>query len=152
MAETQVDVSQLPLPQLNEIKQQMEQEMQVLTGSFGTLKTALAKFNASGQSVATLSPENADKQILVPLTESLYVPAKLASVSSVIVDVGTGYYTEQSVDDAKAYYKRRAEYLTKNIQNLQATMSEKQKQYGMVCEVMQAKIMMEQQKQAQESS
>lgn len=147
----QIDVTQLPLQQLAEIKQTMEQEIQVLTGSFGTLKTAIAKFNTSLNSVNSLTPENKgiyltriifniDKSILVPLTESLYVPATLSNVESVVIDVGTGYYSEKSVQDAGAYYKKRMEYLKKNIQGLQATMMDKQKQYTMVVEVMQMKI------------
>jgi hypothetical protein len=35
------------------------------------------------------------KQILVPLTSSLYVPGKMSDVESVIVDVGTGYYVKK---------------------------------------------------------
>jgi prefoldin alpha subunit len=31
---------------------------------------------------------------MVPLTESLYVPAKLADTRSVLVDVGTGYFVQ----------------------------------------------------------
>ena len=37
----------------------------------------------------------AGKTILVPLTNSLYVPGKLADVENVIVDVGTGYYVKK---------------------------------------------------------
>ena len=35
------------------------------------------------------------KDILVPLTTSLYVPGKLASTDTVLVDVGTGFYIEK---------------------------------------------------------
>lgn len=37
----------------------------------------------------------ADKTILVPLTNSLYVPGRLSNPDSVIVDVGTGYYVKK---------------------------------------------------------
>lgn len=33
--------------------------------------------------------------ILVPLTPSLYIPGKLASTETVLVDVGTGFYLEK---------------------------------------------------------
>lgn len=36
-----------------------------------------------------------DRTILVPLTNSLYVPGKLADLEHVIVDVGTGYYVKK---------------------------------------------------------
>lgn len=34
--------------------------------------------------------------VLVPLTPSLYVPGQLASTSTVLVDVGTGFYVEKA--------------------------------------------------------
>lgn len=37
----------------------------------------------------------AGKQVLVPLTSSLYVPGKLSDVEHVVVDVGTGYYIKK---------------------------------------------------------
>ena len=36
-----------------------------------------------------------DKTILVPLTNSLYVPGKLSDPDHVIVDIGTGYYVQK---------------------------------------------------------
>jgi prefoldin alpha subunit len=36
-----------------------------------------------------------EREILVPLTQSLYVPGKLKKTDTVIVDVGTGYYIEK---------------------------------------------------------
>ena len=35
------------------------------------------------------------KTILVPLTNSLYVPGKLSDPENVIVDIGTGYYVKK---------------------------------------------------------
>ena len=35
------------------------------------------------------------KTTLVPLTNSLYVPGKLADTDHVIVDIGTGYYVKK---------------------------------------------------------
>ena len=32
--------------------------------------------------------------MLVPLTQSLYVPGELASTDTVLVDIGTGYFVE----------------------------------------------------------
>ncbi|KAL8919668.1 MAG: hypothetical protein Q9172_004890 [Xanthocarpia lactea] len=39
--------------------------------------------------------KGAGKPILVPLTPSLYVPGKLASTETVLVDIGTGFYVEK---------------------------------------------------------
>jgi len=37
----------------------------------------------------------AGKEILIPLTSSLYVPGRLTDVENVVIDVGTGYYVKK---------------------------------------------------------
>ena len=39
--------------------------------------------------------EDDTTEVLVPLTNSLYVPGKVVNTGKVIVDVGTGYYVEK---------------------------------------------------------
>jgi prefoldin alpha subunit len=81
--------------QLQDVGKQLEQELQHLTASYGQLKAAQAKFRTCIESVNAIKPENADKEILVPLTGSLYVPGTIADTQRVIVDIGTGYYVEK---------------------------------------------------------
>jgi prefoldin alpha subunit len=49
----------------------------------------------------------AGTEILVPLTQSLYVPGRMADMNKVLIDVGTGYYVEKSLPKAKEYIDRR---------------------------------------------
>jgi hypothetical protein len=49
----------------------------------------------------------AGQDILVPLTQSLYVPGKISDVGRVLIDVGTGYYVEKSLPKAKEYLEKR---------------------------------------------
>lgn len=58
-------------------------------------------------------------EILVPLTSSMYVNGKLADANNVIVDIGTGYYAEKNIEDAKDYFKRRVEYVTEQMEKIQ---------------------------------
>lgn len=89
------------------------QELNHLTNSFAQLKQAQAKFKACIENAAEIKPQNKgalscltisfvcltffslDKTILVPLTNSLYVPGKLSDPDHVIVDVGTGYFVQK---------------------------------------------------------
>jgi hypothetical protein len=48
----------------------------------------------------------AGKPALIPLTGSLFVPATLASVDKVLVDVGTGYYVEVCHYSLFCFYSR----------------------------------------------
>lgn len=55
------------------------------------------KFNECGETVKiTSKPENEGKDMLVPLTSSLYVPGKVVDCDKFMVDVGTGYYVEKA--------------------------------------------------------
>ncbi|TFY83322.1 hypothetical protein EWM64_g692 [Hericium alpestre] len=91
----QINVADLDLPQLVDVRRQLEEELSHLTNSFAQLKQAQAKFGSCIDSVKEVQPVNKNKTILVPLTNSLYVPGKLCDAENVIVDVGTGYYVQK---------------------------------------------------------
>ncbi|KAF9918755.1 subunit of tubulin prefoldin [Lobosporangium transversale] len=96
MAQQQrIELQDLDLNQLVEVKKQLEDELSHLTSSFGQLKQAQNRFADCIDSCKSINDANKDKAILVPLTSSLYVPGKLANVEKVIVDIGTGYYVEK---------------------------------------------------------
>ena len=69
-----------------------------MTNSYATLKKAQVKFSSGIEALDQVSAKNADKRILVPLTNSLYVAGTLSDADKVIVDVGTGYYMEKVCD------------------------------------------------------
>lgn len=121
-----IDVADLDLNQLNDVKKQLEEELQHLTSSYSQLKTAHTRFRDCIDSVKTLEPSNQDKPILVPLTESLYVPGKLSDVKNVVVDVGTGYYVEKNVKDATAFYSRKVDFVKTNLDKIQSSIEQKQ--------------------------
>lgn len=63
--------------------------------SLQTLKIAKSKFAGSKDALEQISGDWQDKQILVPLTGSMYVPGIVKSVDNFIIDIGTGYYVEK---------------------------------------------------------
>ena len=70
--------------------------------------------------------------ILVPLTPSLYVPGKLASTETVLVDIGTGFYVEKTPAAAQDFYKRKVEELGRNLGDLEKIVQGKQGNLGVV--------------------
>ena len=70
--------------------------------------------------------------ILVPLTPSLYVPGKLASTDTVLVDIGTGFYVEKTPSAAQNFYKGKVEELGKNLGDLEKIVQGKQGNLGVV--------------------
>ncbi|EEB91832.1 hypothetical protein MPER_09747, partial [Moniliophthora perniciosa FA553] len=73
-----INLSDLDLSQLGDVRRQFEEELNHLTNSFTQLKQAQAKFRQCIDNVNEIKPQNKDKTILVPLTNSLYVPGKLS--------------------------------------------------------------------------
>ncbi|KAL7750378.1 subunit of tubulin prefoldin [Sorochytrium milnesiophthora] len=137
-----IDLTELPLQQLQAVRQQLEEEIQILTQSFTQLKQAQAKFHDCIESLRPIAPENADNALLIPITNSLYVPGKLKRTGSVVIDVGTGYYIEKKVPDAVKFYERKITYLQGNLDKLQETVSGKQNNMRVLVDVLQYKTAM----------
>ena len=143
MAKSQVqtiDLTKLNLMQLTQFKNQLDQDLQFYQESLQNLKLAQTKFQDSGESLGKLTPENKDKEVLVPLTGSMYVPGKLNNPEKVLVDVGTGYYVEKDVNSAKEYFTKKVKYVTEQMEKVQAIGNEKNKIREAVMDVMEAKL------------
>ena len=65
-----------------------------------------------------MTADNEGKDILVPLTGSMYVPGTLEEGKKVVVDVGTGYYVEKDIAGAKDYFNRKVTYTLRAYFNL----------------------------------
>lgn len=139
-APQQINVADLELPQLGEVKRQLEEELSHLTNSFAQLKQAQAKFRSCIESAKEVKPENKDKTVLVPLTGSLYVPGKLCDVDNVIVDVGTGYYVQKTRAQTVKHYEQKIEFLKTNLDTLQDTIQKKQDNMNYLVNVIQSKL------------
>ena len=74
-----------------------------------------------------MTKDSEGKQVLVPLTGSMYVPGQLANSAKVIVDIGAGYYIEKSSKDAEEYFSRKVKYVEKNMAGVEAIKNEKSK-------------------------
>uniref|UniRef100_A0A6N2M0H6 Prefoldin subunit 5 n=1 Tax=Salix viminalis TaxID=40686 RepID=A0A6N2M0H6_SALVM len=58
------------------------------------------------------------KKMLVPLTASLYVPGTLDDADKVLVDIGTGYFVEKTMNEGKDYCERKINLLKSNFEQL----------------------------------
>ncbi|BEI91528.1 uncharacterized protein CcaverHIS019_0403480 [Cutaneotrichosporon cavernicola] len=140
MAEQQITLTDLDPNQLQEVKKQLDEELDHLTSSFAQLKQAQAKFRGCVGDIDELKPAVKDREVLVPLLSSLYVPGKLGDTSHVIVDVGTGYYVRKTREEAKKHYNDKAAFVQKNLETLQKTIERKQENAQSVVQVLQMKL------------
>ncbi|KAF2088757.1 Prefoldin alpha subunit [Saccharata proteae CBS 121410] len=145
-----VDLTQLSTPQLSQLKKQLDSELEHLTSSFQSLRSAQAKFRDCLKSISVgLTSKSADKPILVPLTSSLYVPGTIADVEKVIVDVGTGFYVEKTAADAQDFYSRKIKDLEANLKDLETIVTGKSNNLRVIEDVLRQKVLASQSGQAQ---
>ncbi|WVN87362.1 prefoldin, alpha subunit [Cryptococcus depauperatus CBS 7841] len=149
MTEQQVTLTDLNPIQLQEVKKQLDSELEHLTNSYSQLKSAHVRFKGCIENIKELTPATKEKEVLIPLTSSLYVPARLSDVDNVVIDVGTGYYVKKTKDEAAQHYKSKSEYVQSNLETLQKTIEKKQDNVHSVQQVL--SIKMQQATQAQDA-
>ncbi|XP_075262221.1 prefoldin subunit 5-like [Convolutriloba macropyga] len=121
-----IDFASLDLEQLGAVRQQITREAELLEHSLSSLKFAHQRFTNSLKAVNNgMKTENEGKQILVPLTDSLYVPGKLKNAGKVLIDVGTGYYVEMSAEKACKFLEKRIEFINEETQKAQGILRQK---------------------------
>ncbi|KAJ8919151.1 hypothetical protein NQ315_012137 [Exocentrus adspersus] len=141
----QIDLTTLNIQQLSTLKQQLDQELNLFQESLGSLKIAQTKFQNSGETLEKVTPEAEGKEILVPLTGSMYVPGKLHETNNVIIDIGTRYYVEKDIDAAKDYFQRKIKFVTEQMEKIQYLGLEKSKIRDAIVEIAEMKLAQQQQ-------
>jgi prefoldin alpha subunit len=122
------------------LSEQLESDVNQLTESLANLQKAVARYHTSGRALEAMEEETEGKDMLVPLTSSLYVPGKLGSVDKVLLDVGTGYFVEKSPADGVDYCKRKVGLVRDNMEKLIEVISTKRKQATQVQQVFAMKM------------
>jgi|TARA_B110000211_G_C13742303_1_gene405125 prefoldin alpha subunit len=108
------------------------QSLRVAQSQFGMSKASIESFKAS--------PEGAE--MLIPLTEALYVPATIASNKKVLVEYGAGYFVERNCEDAEGFFDRKVKFLSERTGQLEMTIRQKREQLAQVIQIYQMKVKM----------
>lgn len=108
----------MSLEQLNQLKQQEENRQQALLSRYQTLRVAAARLNASMSAVSEITPSSEGKEVMVPLTESVYVPGKIREPDKMLVDIGTGFYVERTSKDTTGFLERKLKLVDANSDNI----------------------------------
>ena len=77
MSQQKVALESLPPQQILQIKQQFEQDLRVLNESLGQLKFAYERYEESKATILAAEKVSQDDEILIPLSNSLYVPGQI---------------------------------------------------------------------------
>ncbi|KAL6189682.1 hypothetical protein ACLB2K_036085 [Fragaria x ananassa] len=105
------EMEKLSVEQLKAVKEQTDLEVNLLNDSLNNIRTATTRLELASSALHDLSLRPSGKKMLVPLTASLYVPGTLQDPDQVLVDVGTGYFIEKNMPQAKDYCDRKISLL-----------------------------------------
>lgn len=88
------------------------------------------------------------KDLLVPLTSSLYLPGKVENPEKFLVDIGTGYYVEKNSEEAKKVYEGKIKKLDQDSGKLKDILVQKNEILNQINLALRAKVLeMEKQQQ-----
>ncbi|KAM3539719.1 hypothetical protein ARSEF1564_007371 [Beauveria bassiana] len=146
-----VNLDALEPQQLAQVKKQLDEELEHLTSSFSQLHGAQGKFNECLRCVNSRSEsKNSSNEVLVPLTNSLYVRGELTNTETVLVDVGTGFLVEKvKLESAATFYENKIKELTHSLKELEAIVQQKQMNVRTIEEVLRQKLITQQSSQSQ---
>ncbi len=118
MSDKTIDLDSMSLDQMNQLKSTEESRLQAISKHYATLRASASKFQQAKTALSNISPSHEGKDILIPLTESLYVPGKVREPSKVMVELGTGFYVEKNVKDAHSFLDRKTKLVDVNSENI----------------------------------
>ena len=137
----QIDLDSMSLEQLHQLKQTEESRLTAITQHYATLRASASRFTGAKNALSNLTPSNDQKDIMIPLTESLYVPGKIRDPSRVMVELGTGYYVEKNVKQANEILDRKMKLVDVNSENVMEAITATRRNVESINVAMQGKMM-----------
>jgi prefoldin alpha subunit len=120
----EIPIENLNLEQLTYIGKQIEQEISSYSSYYTSLKVALNKFTDNKEYIKDLV-KCKEKDILVPLTSSLYIPGKCGDISTLMLEIGTNYFVETKIENADKFCDRKLKIITENMDKIDEMIKQK---------------------------
>ena len=127
-ANQEVDITKIAPQQLSELGKAIEEEIRQLSTHYQQLVAAVKKFTESKSALNFMSGRGKNKEILVPLTSSLYVPGVMEENEKVLLEVGAGYFIEKDNKGAAEYCDRKQKALQENTHKVGELIQHKKQQ------------------------
>ena len=127
-----VDITKVTPQQLVQLSKSIEQEVEVLTQSYSQLVSATNKFYDSKLVLNYVKERAGGKEMMVPLTSSLYVSGRMDDNEKVMVEVGAGYFVEENINKAREYCDRKSKQLQENATKVGEIIQVKKVQLGKI--------------------
>lgn len=126
MSKKEIPLSTLSLEQLSSIGKQIEQDIQSLSGSYTSLKVVMTKFKENKDYIKSLQSSK-DKEMLIPMTQSVFIPGKISDISHFTIELGGNYFVRTNVKNSEAFCDRKIKLLNENMDKIDNLIIEKNK-------------------------
>ncbi|RNF26419.1 prefoldin [Trypanosoma conorhini] len=142
-----INIAQLPLEQLEELRKQLQEDVNSLSAAHESLVGAQNRFASNCEvlgeyqkvcEAARASPEK-PQEALICISSALYASGRIVPSDRVLVDVGTDYFLEKPMASAKSYFASRADAVRENIESLELKLRMKRGQLAQLVDTMRAK-------------
>ena len=127
----EIPIEKLSIDQLNYIGQQIEKDIKHYSQYYSSLRAVNNKYLDNKEYIKMLK-EFKDKEILVPMTSSLYIPGKCADVKKITIEIGANFFVETTIEKAEKFCDRKIESLKKNMDEIDKIIQEKNDQLNVV--------------------
>ena len=91
---------------------------------------AVRKFKESQGVLLYMEEKGAGKEVMVPLTSSLYVPGRMDDNKNVLIEAGAGYFIEKDTKEATEYCERKSKTLVESYSKVAELINHKKMQMG----------------------
>jgi len=137
-----ISLDTMSLEQLNQVKQQEDGRLQALAERFSQLRSAASRISASTHAVKELQGQETEgRPVLVPLTDSVYVPGIIRTPNNLLVELGTGYFCEKSARETVEFLDRKQRLVDANSNNVATAVQATRQNIESVGTTMQGKIL-----------
>jgi prefoldin alpha subunit len=136
-----INLDSMSLEELNQLKQQEESRLQALMGRFQQLRAAAVRLSASVTAVSEITPASEGKEVMVPLTESVYVPGLIREPNKLLVEIGTGFYVEKSSKETTGFLDRKLKLVDANSDNITKAVAATRQNVESISMAMQGKML-----------
>ena len=116
-----IQLDSMSLEELHQLQQREQNLLQALTQRFATLRQAAARIGMGHRAVSDLknSSSSGGGEVMIPLTESVYIPGTIIPEQpNLLIDLGTGYFTESSPKETLNYLDRKLKLVDANSDNI----------------------------------
>lgn len=127
-AQQKIKLEQLQLEDLVQLKQRLTQDLQTFLGSYNGLKALEQKFEYGKVLVEQINKKaSVGDEVMLPLTNSLFVPGKLKDTNNFLVELGTGYFAQYDAKGAQEFCARKSAFTKDTSEKAQVEMENKRK-------------------------